>query len=131
MVISIDYGTKRAGIAFSDESESIALADKACLFKKESELLDYVDNLVQKHNPREFVVGLPLGLEGKPTKISAKVQEFGKKLEETFNLTVVYWNETMTSIMASKAVRKDKKGSLDSESARIILQEYLDFKKGQ
>lgn len=128
MIIALDYGTKRVGLAISDDTERIAVASKPIIYNSVTDLMSAVEVINNQYEPKLVVLGIPLGLEGKPTQMSEKIREFANQLKTELNLEVVLWNEVMTSIAAGQFVKKDKSGKLDSESARIILQEYLDFK---
>lgn len=128
MIIGFDYGTKRLGVALSDDTEKIAVTTTPIVYKEENELFENVGALFNKYNPSFVVIGIPLGYDDKPTQMSENVKKFANTIKTQFNREVVLWNEVMTSIAASQFVKKDKSGKLDSESARIILQEYLDFK---
>ncbi len=128
MIIGFDYGTKRLGVALSDDTEKIAVATSPIVYKEENELFGNIAALFNKYNPSFIIIGIPLGYDDKPTQMSENVKKFANSIKTQFNKEVVLWNEVMTSIAASQFVKKDKSGKLDSESARIILQEYLDFK---
>jgi len=128
MIISFDFGTKRLGVAVSDDSERIAVTSNPIIYKTDAELHKGLEVLFAKHAPKHVVIGIPLGYEDKPTQMSNTVKEFANLIKTKYNKEVILWNEVMTSVAASQFVKKDKSGKLDSESARIILQEYLDFK---
>lgn len=128
MIIALDYGTKRVGLAVTEDTERIAVASTPLHYKEEATLFESLDEIIKKYAPKIVVLGLPLGNEEKPTQMSHKVKQFAQKLKETFGVEIVFWNEVMTSRAASQFVKNDKSGKLDSESARIILQEYLDFR---
>ena len=128
MIIGFDYGTKRLGVALSDDTERIAVTTTPIIYKEENELFENIGNLFSKYNPSFIVIGIPLGYDDKPTQMSENVKKFANTIKTQFNKEVILWNEVMTSIAASQFARKDKSGKLDSESARIILQEYLDFR---
>lgn len=129
MILALDYGLKRIGVAISDDSDTIAMALKSINYKKEPDALEMIKLLIEKYSITNLVLGIPMGNEDKPTQMSLRVKEFGSLLENRFKILVIYWNEVMTSKLAGKYIKDNRKGNLDSESARIILQEYLDFKK--
>jgi len=81
-------------------------------------------------SPKELLIGYPLGIDLKPTQMSIEVDKFISELEIEIKLKIIKWNEVGTSKIAQSNLRAkgNKKGNIDSESARIILQEYLDFK---
>lgn len=128
MIIALDYGTKRVGLAITEDTERIAVSSTPIHYREESTLFENIDEIIKKYTPKIVVLGLPLGNDDKPTQMSQKVKLFAQKLKETFGVEIVFWNEVMTSHAASQFAKNDKSGKLDSESARIILQEYLDFR---
>jgi putative holliday junction resolvase len=126
-IMGIDFGTKRIGLAVSDESNTFAseleiiapkdfwatLSDKIAQFEIES-----------------FVVGLPLNMSGEFSEKTKEAQAFGDKLQTTTNLHVEMMDERLSSSMASTIFASNgasggNKG-LDSLAAQIILQNYLD-----
>ena len=131
MIIALDYGTKRVGVAVTEDTERIAVSTNPILYKIESELLVSLSEVIKKYTPNLIILGIPLGHEDKPTQMSIKVKEFAQTIRDEFNLEIIFWNEVMTSRAASQFVKNDKSGKLDSESARIILQEYLDFRNSK
>ncbi len=130
-ILSIDYGRKRIGLALSDEDEFIAFTLRAVTAGTKDRLIALLYNKIKELKPSEILVGLPLGIDLKPTQMSLEVEEFVADLLNEFKLPITKWNEVGTSKLASKNLRVSKKSDVDSESARIILQEYLDFKKSK
>lgn len=128
MIIALDYGDKRTGVAISDDGEQIAFRHKALKLRPNEEMFEVIISLLQRLQPKEVIVGEPLGLDDKETQMSKKIRTVGEKIAHISNLPVKYWNEIMSSSIArQQKVTKD----IDSESARIILQEYLDYKNGE
>lgn len=125
-LLGIDYGTVRTGIAITDESNKIAFRLEIVPTKGFSEKLE---DLIKKYNIEVLVIGSPLGLEGKPTQISKQIDKVSQDIQDKYsNINIVRWDETLSSVAAQGNIRNfsNKKSKLDSESARIILQEYLD-----
>lgn len=129
MVLAIDYGTKRIGLALSDETETIAQAIEPIIVKNNRTAFIRIHELITLHKLTKILLGLPLGYDEKPTQISIEVEKFAKKVAEKFNIETAFWNETLTSKMAGVKIKDKRNGKLDSESARILLQEYLNFQK--
>ena len=130
MVLAIDYGRKRMGLAISDETETIAVAMPAIISKTPKQTFAELKDIFKKYGIDKVVIGAPLGLEEKPTQMSEEVKKFSTDLLKHIKTDVSFWNETFTSHIAKKNLKKDNRsGKLDSESARIILQEYLDYQK--
>ena len=129
--LGIDYGTKRTGIAISDETSTIASSlDTVETFR----LDDFISNLIKFENIDCFVVGYPVDLKNNNTDVTAHVKGFVKRLKEKYpNKKICLVDERFTSKIAQKAIfssgvkktkRKDK-SLVDKVSATIILQDYL------
>lgn len=128
-ILGIDYGTKRIGTAISDETETIAQAFEILEVKNEDDGIEKLKELIEKYDISYFVIGQPLGIDSKPTQMSNQIDKFAEKLSENVKKEYTAWNETLTSEVAKKNRLNFKRGYIDSEAARIMLQEYLDFKR--
>lgn len=124
-IISIDFGLKRVGLA---EADSIAFPLEAITYNEYTKLLELLTSLIKANSYEKILIGLPLGYDEKETEMSKKVRLFSEDLEESLGegYEIIFWNEVLTSELAKQNLQGMKK-SIDSESARIILQEYLDF----
>lgn len=120
--LSIDYGTKNVGLAISDDTKIFAMQLTPVRNKGS---IDNILKVIRDFDVSRIVIGLPLGSNGKETAMSKSIREFASELLFRSGVEIEYWDESYTSKFASKTMRK--KGSIDSESARIVLQEYLDF----
>ena len=131
-VIGIDHGGKRTGVAVTDPLRIIA---SALATVDTSEVIAFLRDYVAREQVEGFVVGLPVGLDNRPTDATAAVKAFVAELRRRFP---AQWVETaderFTSRLAQHAMldsgkgrmaRRDK-GSLDRISATIILQGWLD-----
>jgi putative Holliday junction resolvase len=132
-ILAIDYGERNYGLAISDETETIAGKLPVIRAKKRKIAIEGI-KMILKNAPsiNTIVIGLPLDKDQNETKMSKKVREFGKELQESLSrdIQIKFRNESMTSKIAEKGrSRKFKKEKADSEAARIILQRYLDHKK--
>ena len=133
-ILSIDYGTSRVGFAVSDLLHIIATPLKTIKNKSIQDLLKNIGQIVKEYDIRSIVVGLPLGLNGKETKQTKTVKLFSETLEKN-NYKVIFEDERLTTILAKKALIKQKistgknKSLIDQVSAAFILQNYLDKKK--
>ena len=131
-VIGIDYGTKRIGIAISDELKMIA---SPLEFIHAAELIDYLKKKVNENSIDAFVLGLPRDLSGRETNATHQVLDLEKHLKKTFPEQEIHLiDERFTSKMASQAMitgnvpknKRREKGMIDKISAAIILQSFLD-----
>ncbi len=125
-ILAVDYGTKFIGLAISDETKQIATTLPTIRVPRGRTPLAALQRELGKFQLDTIVLGLPRGLDNKPTTISKAVEQFGAELHKHSNIDVAYWNETYSSQQAEQV--KIRKGSNNSHShaARIILQEYLD-----
>jgi len=133
-VLAIDHGGKRTGLAVTDPLRIIASALDTV---PTAEVLAYLNAYLAREEVDGFVVGLPMGLDGRPTDATAGVEAFLKQLRKAFpGKWVETVDERFTSSLAKQAVlqsgigrkaRRDK-AQLDRISATIILQDWLSRK---
>ena len=139
--MGVDYGTKRIGIAISDENARMAFPKVIIL--NNDDTLSRVEDVIKKDNIEEIVVGESVDFSGKSNALSGKIEVFILKLREKFGLPVYKQKEFLTSVEArrSKNGKKDfnktqahskvkqiKTGRIDASAAALILQRYLDKK---
>ena len=134
-ILCFDYGTKRIGIAVTDELKIIASPLVTC---DTSKIFNFVDQYIIKHNIDLFLVGMPLDLMGKPTNVTSLTKLFISRLSKKFpNIDIKTYDERFTSRIAkdslivlgkTKKYRRNKR-NIDKISASIILQSYLTRKK--
>jgi len=137
-ILAIDFGLKRIGLALSDSSQKIALPLKTIEIQNPNQDVSLVLKAIQDRltDIETVVLGNPLLLSGKKGEMADNVQTFKEKLEKKLNnplISVVLWDERLTSAQADKMLKKDynrKKRSqiIDPVAATIILQNYLDSK---
>jgi putative Holliday junction resolvase len=130
-VLALDPGTKRIGIALSDELRWTAQP----LETYERRSLDHdvaqIEKLIRQHDVGEVVIGLPVRLSGEIGPEARKVQELIGRLEKTLAVPVIAWDERLTSKAAEQMLiqadvsRKKRKGAVDRVAAALLLQSYL------
>ncbi|MBI1956964.1 MAG: Holliday junction resolvase RuvX [Candidatus Niyogibacteria bacterium] len=140
-VLGVDYGTKKIGIAVSDEGQKIAFP-RTVLPNEWVSVRDFLFQQVAE-GVSEIVLGLPVGLDGKETKLSGEVRRFAQKLGKEFGLPVHFENEVYSSAavktasgfrLAEAGYSHAKAGearpkNIDAASAAVILQSFLDRRK--
>lgn len=124
-VLGLDYGAKRVGVAVSDES--LTLARELGIFSPQ-ELLTSLPELVRKHEVSILVLGWPLNMSGQETEKTRQVRAFARRLERAVGLPVEPVDERLTTAMAHRL--PGGKQRTDSLAAQIILQVWLDKKRG-
>jgi len=129
-IAAIDFGLKRIGLAISDLGQKIAFPLETVEGGKEA--IANIQKALKEHEIEKILVGLPLLLNGQEGEMAMVVKMFAQKLEHAFHLPVEYIDERLTSRMAQNLLkeihlkRKKRTAKLDGESARLILQTYLD-----
>lgn len=121
-ILGIDYGTKKIGIAISDEAGRLAFPYKVIL--NTSDLTEKILGMCTKENVSAVVIGESRDFEGQPNPVMKKIVPFKKKLEQALGLPVYLEPEFLTS----KQARNIQEGSAltDASAAAIILQSYID-----
>ncbi len=126
-LLGVDYGTKRIGLALSDELQIIASPFN--IIPNNEKLWDYLDDLIKKNKIGVFVVGVPLH-DGENT-FEPHVLGFIRKLQRTFNLPVYIQDESLSSkesrdfLISTGKRGKKLKQKLDSYAAQSILNEFM------
>ena len=130
--LGIDYGTKRIGLALSDEEGKVAFP--AGVIASGSAALAKVSTIATEKKVAAIVMGESRDFRDKPNPLMEDIRKFKKELAELTGLPVEYEQEFMTSVQAARQ-GKDKRGegtearSLDASAAALILQSYLDRKR--
>lgn len=133
-IMAFDYGTKRIGIAVTDPLQLIATALTTV---HPQEIWSYLKDYLTNEQVETFVVGKPLQMDGTDSESAQHVLGFMRRLKREYpTIQVVEVDERFTSKMASSAIaqsgmkknKRQNKGLVDSVSATLILQTYMDTK---
>lgn len=140
--LGIDFGLKRIGISVSDGTKTFAF-QRDYLFN-DTNLMKSLLMIIKTENIDRIVIGYPTKFSSEKTHITDDVEKFSSELKNLLEkenkvCEVVFFDERLTSSLAqynlnssglSKKKRKDK-GNIDTISAQIILQDYLDYIKNK
>ncbi|MDH7911173.1 Holliday junction resolvase RuvX [Winogradskyella sp. SYSU M77433] len=130
-ILAIDYGTKRTGIAVTDEMQIIA---SGLTTVNTNELLPFLKNYISTENVEKFVVGEPKQMDNTVSESEVFIQKFLEKLnKEIPSIPVERVDERFTSKMAFQTMidsglkkkQRQNKALVDEISATLILQSYL------
>lgn len=121
--LGIDYGSRKVGIAVSDENGQHVFPRASLRFTDHQELFDQIRGLVQTEQIDRIVVGLPLTLRGERGPQATEVQDVMCQLEEALNLPVDFEDERLTTAYAKRA--HESSFDEDSLAAAAILESYL------
>ncbi|OGG44352.1 hypothetical protein A2841_01025 [Candidatus Kaiserbacteria bacterium RIFCSPHIGHO2_01_FULL_48_10] len=119
-LIGVDYGTKRVGIAVSDERGVVAFP-KATL-PNDRALIPTIVDLIRKENAVTVVVGESRNSEGADNPIMENARGFAARLERAAAVTVTFEPEFYTSVEARRNLEKKE---VDAEAAALILNSYI------
>ena len=134
--MAVDLGDARTGIAMCDRSE--LLASPLAVIEEKS-LAKTIEKIVCTAREREaemIVMGLPLNMDGTEGARAEKSRQAAQMLREAMpDMHVEMWDERMTTkaaaiyLNATDTRGKKRKKAIDAESAAIILESYLTFRK--
>lgn len=134
-ILSIDYGTKRTGLAVTDPQQIIATALETV---ETARLIPYLKTYFEKEAVGEVVIGMPKQLNNQDSATAPNVRLFIEQFKKTFPAKpIVTIDERFTTSIAQQAMimggmkKKDRqvKGQADKISAVLILQDYMQGKK--
>lgn len=124
--IGIDYGSKRVGVAVSDDDGKIAFPKK--IIENNKDLISEIKEICENENITGVVLGESLDSSMKPNAIMKKVYPFKDMLEREIDINVSFEKEFMTSHHSFFGEKKGefKKEAVDASAAALILQRFLD-----
>jgi len=133
-LLALDYGTKRTGIAVTDDSQIIASGLTTVNTK---ELFSFLTKYFKENEVTDIILGEPKRLDGSPTHSTVAIEKLKEKLAETFGKPVHMVDERFTSKMAFQAMidgglkkkQRQNKALIDEISATIILQSFMEARR--
>lgn len=134
-IMGLDVGSKTIGVAVSDLLGWTAQGIETIKINESREELglDRLKELIEEYEVERIVVGLPKNMDGSIGNRAEISLDYGKKLERLFSLPVIYQDERLTTMQATRMLieegntsRKKRKKVIDKLAAVMILQNYLD-----
>lgn len=134
-LMGLDVGSKTVGVAVSDQLGWTSQGVEIIRIDEDNKEfgLDRVSELVKKYQVDGFVVGLPKNMNNSLGPRAEASQQYGKRLEDKFNLPVDFEDERLTTVEAQRMLteeadvsRAKRKKVIDKLAAGLILQNYLD-----
>ncbi len=135
-IMGLDVGERRIGVALSDAEGRLASALTTIAARPVEQALQRIARLVEIHAVSEVVVGLPLTMRGEIGPQAEAVQHFARHLQERLGLPVHLFDERLTTAAAEQLLRdmglkpEKRKQQIDQVAAAIILQDFLDQRRG-
>jgi putative holliday junction resolvase len=133
MIIGVDYGRRRVGVAIADTETRFARPLEVI----DTELVDPIERigaLVHEREVSEVVVGKPLNLSGNPGPAVDEQSVFVSHLSRSLPIPVIEYDERLSTVIAERGLRdagvkgSDLKKMRDAVAASVILQGYMDSK---
>jgi putative Holliday junction resolvase len=134
-VLGVDPGSRRIGLALSDEERILATPLKTVTVTAREQGAREVAAEASRHAVSTIVVGLPLRLDGTEGEAARLARWFAERVGVLTKLPVELWDERLTSVAAQRALRsagvkaKDQRGAVDRVAAALLLQSYLDAQR--
>lgn len=131
-ILALDHGTKRIGVAISDELKVVATPLEFIPAEPFAGLLDRLRTLIQEKEVELLVVGMPRNMDGSYGPAALKAQEFVAVLRDALAVPIQTWDERLTSAQANRFLiegnvrRQQRKEKVDKTAAALLLQNYLD-----
>lgn len=135
IIVGLDFGDARTGVAVCDKYEMMA-TDAGCIaansYKK---ALAAVAERVKELNAELIVVGNPVNMDGTSGFRSEKCKAFARELTELTGIPTEMYDERLTTVSAHKILNennvrgKKRKATVDTLSARLILEDYMTYRK--
>lgn len=132
-ILSIDYGTKRTGLAVTDPLKLIA---SGLTTVDTPQLLPFLEKYTAEEVVEAFVIGLPKRLNNEDSAVEADIQQLLTKLKERFPTIKIHrYDERFTSKIAFQTMidsglkkkQRQNKALIDEISATLILQDFLNL----
>ena len=131
VIMSIDLGAARTGVAVCDEGEVLASPVGTVTEHNRDRLLQKLAALAAERKAARLVVGHPRNMDGSFGESARRAEEFARELSELTGLPADLWDERLTTVSAHGFLNqtntrgKKRKETVDTVSAVIILQDYL------
>ena len=135
IIMSVDLGKARTGIAISDKNESFAFPKTVITEYNTDRLVEKIRLLSKEYEAEMIVVGLPKNMDGSLGFRAEECSIIAEKIKEASSLPVVMWDERCTTVSAHTALNftdtrgKKRKQVIDAVAAVIILEDFLAFRK--
>lgn len=137
IIMSVDLGKARTGIAVSDKGEGFAFPKTVINEYNTEKLVLKIADWAKELMAEEIVVGLPKNMDGSLGWRAEECSEIAEKIKAATSLPVVLWDERCTTVSAHTALNftdtrgKKRKEVVDAVAAVIILEDYLAYKKNK
>ncbi len=137
VIMSIDYGDARTGVAVCDRLEMLASPVEVIHSDYEPKVIARIKDICASYKPDLFVVGLPKNMNASVGERAEKCIAFAENLKNETGIETVMWDERLTTVSAHNYLNntntrgQKRKNVVDAVAATIILEDYLSFRKNK
>ncbi|MDD2543212.1 MAG: Holliday junction resolvase RuvX [Candidatus Cloacimonetes bacterium] len=131
-ILALDYGTKRIGLAISDQLKLFAKPLATIPNTGFPEVLSAVQQIIQTQSVEYLVIGMPYAIDGSYTPKTRETEEFADMMKESLGIPVYTWDERYSSQEAEAELKSKGKSwqearkMVDAVAAAMILKSYLE-----
>ena len=131
-LLGIDFGTVRIGLSLSDPTRTLASPLPFLDNNSPSQVISALSMLIETNQITGLVIGMPRNMDGTYGPSAQKVRDFIAQIQKSISLPITPIDERLTTAQASKQLssiglnQKQLRKKVDSSSASLILQQYLD-----
>ena len=135
LIMTVDLGLKRTGVALSDAGESFAFPKCVITEHNEERLVEKIAAAAEEYAAELIVVGLPKNMDGSLGFRAEECTATAKKIAEKTGLPTEMWDERCTTVLAHNALNetnvrgKKRKQTVDAVAAVLILESYLEYRR--
>lgn len=136
-ILALDYGRARIGVAVADELGILASPRPFVPARPPQRALRQLVQLVRAEQVRLILVGLPLNMDGTEGASAARARKFGHEVARECRVSVEFLDERLSTVWAQALLHeagrstRDSRQRIDSASAAILLQGYLDSRRAR
>jgi putative Holliday junction resolvase len=135
VVLAIDFGDRRIGLAKSDPMGILASGLDTLIWKDDISVpVSHILELTKQYKVEKIVLGMPRNMDGTYGARAKATEQFAEALKKLVDIEIIYWDERLTTASAMITLRDQgkkgsrDKGAVDRAAACHILQSYLDSK---
>jgi putative holliday junction resolvase len=134
-ILALDFGSKRIGVAVSDETKTIAQPLEFIPAEPFADFLVRLKEILAEKEVDVLLLGLPRNMDGSYGPAAQNVQTFATALRTAITVPIKLWDERLTTSQADRILiqgnvrREKRKEKVDKMAAAILLQSYLDIGK--
>ena len=122
IIMGFDFGMKRIGVAVGQKVTQTASGLTVVQACDGIPRWEYLDKIVLDWQPKKFIVGLPLNMDGSNSEMSQKAHKFSRRMSSRYNIQSEMFDERLTSFEARE---HEGKTHIDAIAARLILESWL------